>query len=224
MITISGMTLLNIIEACKITKDRLFLVQNDMYGKIHINSTISTYSKLSCVQIDSGETLNMIQWSFAFDLLDNSESIKMIIPIMEYEIIPDGIVLKDQYQFIITFNSRIHLNLTRLVENIASRLTMTNVCNMVPDDEVNNLVGRMKSLRSDDGSKFMTIGEHVITIYANMLSISKDDILAISYLPPFNNTVLYIFRVRKKKAKLDLTVYILYLDIRPNKDTTLSGI
>lgn len=220
MITISGMTLLNIIEACKLTKDRLFLVKNDMYGKIHINSTISTNSKLSCVQIECGETPNMIQWSFAFDLLANSETIKMIIPIMEYEILPDGIVLKDQYQFVIVFNSRVYLTISKLVESISNRLQIFDRCIIASDEEVNTFATTMKSMRSYDGSKFINIGGNTITMYANMLSINKDDTLQISYLPPYDNTILYIFRVRKKKAKLDLTVYILYLDMNSNKDTT----
>lgn len=224
MVTISGITLLNIVEACKLTKDRLFLVQNDMYGKVHINSTILTYSKLSCVQIDSGEAPNMIQWSFAFDILENAETIKLIIPIMEYEILPDGIVLKDQYQFIIVFNSRIGLNISRLINSISNRLSMTHICNTVIDSEVTSFVNKMKSLKADDGSKFINIGGHIITLYANMISMSKDDTLSISYLPPFNKTILYTFVVMKKKSKLTLTVYILYLDIASNRDTTVQVI
>lgn len=87
--------------------------------------------------------------------------------------------------------------------NEINRYTLYNTAYHYPEESVEQFINLFRSLKADDGSKFLAIDpKHIISIYAGMIPLNKADKLDIVlYDNPLDNKFLIRFIVSKNKQE-----------------------
>lgn len=217
-ITIDGVTLLNIIEACKVLKEHLCLIVGRDESSFDVYAVNDTFSKMVNTTCFAVTTTKLP--TFSFHLLQSSESISQILPILSYEINDLGIFQTDNNSCIILFNKSLQRRLIQLAGRY-SAMTYT-IPFTVSENDTARFIETTRSLKATDGIKFIPVSGYVISTFSGIIPIAKDDKVQITKYEQESNTVLFTFQVNKKKFRFPITIFILYLAIKSNNDSSVS--